>query len=154
MFFGFVLVKAIDSVLSFIVYAYLHLGFWQEFSVLFLSYSIPILALAVYALTILFFIKQLKLISINFDLQRAKFPLFLYLSAVVIAILLNPLQSKFTGWYAETFSSRETIYKFEDILSLYGITNASTVICAWVAIIVLSIYFYRIYKKSELEIKQ
>jgi len=154
MFFGFVLVKAIDSALSFIVNAYLHFGLWQELPLLFLSYSIPILSFFLYLLTILFSIKHLKRKSINFDFQQTKFPIVIYLIAALIAIILNPLQSKLMGLYAETTSSRETIYQVEDMLGLYGITNASTVICSWVAIIILSIYFYRVFKKTEIKTEQ
>ncbi len=150
MFFGFVLIKAIDSILSFLVNAYFHLGIWQEWSVLFLTYSIPVLSFCLYLSTILLSIKYLNEISINFGFQKIKFPIILYSLSVFIAIILNPLQNKLTGLYAQTIFSTDSIYDNEDLLSLYGITNASTAICAWVSIIVLSIYFYRTYRKSEI----
>lgn len=90
------------------------------------------------------FLKQEK-----FDFEKTKFPKGIYAIAVIIAITLNPLRNKLSGLVATEIFSKETIYEPSEYLSLYGTTTAVLGTCSWIALIVLSIYFYRYYKNSE-----
>lgn len=154
MFFGFVLVNAIHSVLRFIVNIYFYIGIWLELSTRFLNYSIPVLSIIIYILISFLGIKYLNLKSINFELSEIKFPKISYIIAAIIAIFLNPLGNKLSGSVGENIASMESNYTASEFLSLYGITQASIGVSSWISIIILSIYFYRIYKKSEIEIEQ
>lgn len=154
MFFGFVLINAIDSVLSFIVDIYFYLGIWIELSVSFLNYSIPAFSIIIYSLTSFLGIKYINHKSINFELSEIKFPKISYITVAIIAIFLNPLGNKLSRIVGENIASMDSSYSASEFLNLYGITHASVGLCGWVSIIILSIYFYRIYKKSEREIEQ
>lgn len=153
MFFGFVLVNAIDSILSFIVNVYLYLGLWLEFAEDFLKYSIPVLSVIIYSITTIAVLKYINTKANNFNFVQLKFPKIEYIISVVIAIFLNPLWNKLMGWMSEKLSSKLD-YELSEFLNFYGITQASIGICSWLTIIILSIYFYRIYRKSELETDQ
>ena len=153
MFFGFVLVNAIDSVLSFIINAYLYLGLWKEFSADFLKYSIPVLSFLLFTITTILVIKYVNQRASNFELNKIRFPKVEYIIAVIIAIFLNPLGNKLLGLMSEKLGTT-TNYEISEFLDLYGTSHASIGICRWVSIIVLSIYFYRIYKKNEVETEQ
>ncbi|MBK5213343.1 MAG: hypothetical protein JJE55_06760 [Flavobacteriaceae bacterium] len=153
MFFGFVLIKAIDSILSFIIHAYFYFGLWMEFSLDFLNYSIPILSVLAYALTIVLVLKYVNQKAIHFEIQKTEFPKVEYIIAIIIVVFLNPLGNKLMGLMAEKISLE---LSFDDIefLNLFGLTEASIAICRWITIIILSLYLYGIYKKKELEIEK
>ena len=153
MFFGFVLVNAIDSVLSFIMDIYFYFGLWMELSVSFLNYSIPALSVIIYSITGFLALKYIRNKTIDFELNKIEFPKVSYIIAVIFAIFLDPLGNNLSGLVGENISEMRSIYTDSEFLKLYGITHASVVLCRWVSLIILSIYFYRIYKKSELEIE-
>ncbi len=154
MFFGFVAVNAADSILRFIIKAYLYFGLWFEFSIDFLSYSIPILGFIIYSLTGILVIKYINHRTINFELSEIEFPKASYFVTALIAILLNPITNKLTGLFAENMVTMNLDYESSEFLKLYGTTEASLGVCGWLTIIFLSIYLYRIYKKNEIETEQ
>src|SRR5690606_1921210 len=154
MFFGFVLVNAIDSILRFIIKTYLHLGLWMEFSIDFLYYSIPALSIIIYASASILAIRYLNRRTINFELNEIRFPKEKYILAVIISILLNPITNKLTGLFAENINTMNLDYEFSEFLKLYGSTEASLGVCGWLTIIILSIYFYKIHKKNKVKTEQ
>lgn len=153
MFFGFVLVNAIDSILSFIINAYLYIGLWIEFSADFLNYSIPILSVIIYFSASILGIKFINEKANNFKFDEIRFPKTEYILSIIIAIFLSPLGNKLMGLMSEKLSSKVN-YDPSEFLSFYGKTQASISICRWLTIIILSIYFYRIYKKVEIKKEQ
>ncbi|MCB0453977.1 MAG: hypothetical protein KDC62_01150 [Aequorivita sp.] len=153
MFFGFVLIKAIDSILRFIINGYLYFGLWMEFPPNFLKYSIPVLSVIVYFFATISVLKYINKKANNFKLEELKFPEIEYIISLIIAIFLNPLWNKLMGLISEKLSAKLS-YEISEFLNFYGVTQASIGICSWLSIIILSIYFYRIYKKSEIKIDQ
>lgn len=153
MFFGFVLISAVDSLLSFIINTYFYFGIWMVFSADFLKYSIPILSVLVYTLTIVLVLKYVNQIAINFELNKTEFPKIVYITAAIIAIFLNPARNKLTGLISEKLAATEH-YETLEFYRFFGITQSSIAICRWTAIIILSIYFYRIYKKKEIKTEE
>jgi len=155
MFFGMVLVNAIDSVLRFLVYSYFHFGLWKELTVNFLLYSIPILSVLLYFFTCIFCIKFLLNKTKKFKSKNIKFPLGLYVISTIIAIFLSPIQYKISNLVlAEIFSKEPEPYENMEFIEIYGTMNFSLETCSWVSIIILSIYFYNIYKKNEIKIEE
>ena len=153
MFFGFVLVNAIDSILSFIVNIYFYFGIWMDFSAVFLNYSIPILSVFVYTLTIVLVLKYVNQKAINFELNKTEFPKIAYITTAIFAIFLNPTINKLIGLISEKLAAT-VHYETIEFYRFFGITQSSIAICRWIAIIILSLYFYRIYKKSEIKTEQ
>jgi len=152
MFFGFVLVKAIDSILKFIVNAYFHFGLWQEFSFDILLYSTPILSILLYSIISILAIKFSQRKFENFQFESIKFPISLFIVSAIISIFLNPIQYKLSGLVFEKVFSREPEpYGNMEFVEIYGTMTFALETCSWISIIILSIYFYRIYKKSEVE---
>ncbi|QQX77058.1 MULTISPECIES: hypothetical protein [Aequorivita] len=154
LFFGFVLINAIDSVLRFIIKAYLYFGLWTELSFNFLKYSIPVLSTIIYGTITVLTIKYIKLRTVDFNIREIKFSKRKYILAVVISIFMDPITNKLSGGFGENIDKMNLDYELSEFLNLYGTTEASLGVIGWLTIIVLSIYFYRIYKKSELETKQ
>ncbi len=155
MFFGFVLINAIDSILRFLVYSYFHFGLWKEMRVDFLLYSIPILSVLLYLFTCIFLIKFLLKKTENFKSKNIKFPIGIYVVSTIIAIFLSPIQYKLSNLVlAKVFSKEPEPYENMEFIEIYGTMNFSLETCSWVSIIMLSIYFYRIYKKSETKAEQ
>lgn len=151
MFVGFVLIRAIDSILSFIISLNFYLGIWFEFPIGFINYSIPILSIIIYALTTVLTLKYLNKKAVNFDLNKIEFPKVVYIIAVIIAIFLNPIKNRLSGFIGEIISSMDLNYTASEFISSYGMMHATIGLCRWAAIIILSIYFYRIYKNSEIK---
>lgn len=152
MFFGFVFIKAIDSILKFIVNAYFNFGVWQELSGKFLLYSIPIFTILLYVITNALVIKLLHIKFHDFQFKKMKFHLSIFSVSIFIAIFLNPIQYKLSGLVLEKVFSREPEpYMKMDFIEIYGTMNLSLETCKWLSIIFLSIYFYKIYDKKEQE---
>lgn len=149
MFFGFVLINAIDSILKFLVNIYFNFGLWREWSVDFLIYSIPALSVLLYLITSIFAIKFLQSKSENFQPENARFSKVIFVISIIIAIFLTPIRHELSGLViAEVFSREPDVYENFEFINIYGITSASLEICSWLTIIILSIYFYRTYKKN------
>lgn len=154
MFFGFVLVNAIDSILSFIVSVYSYSSLYLKLSLNFLYYSIPILTFILYSIPALIFIKYLNKKSVDFNLDKIKLPYVIYIIAIITTILLNPIQNYILEIFSEDFYSLNSPYEPGGIISVLQVMWSSIGICQCLSIIILPIFFYRIYKKSEIETKQ
>ncbi len=154
MFFGFVLINAIDSVLNFIINIYTYGCIYLKFSVNFLYYSIPILTLILYSISSIIFIEYLNKKTIDFKLDKISLPIVSYIIAIILITLLIPIQNYLLGFLSVDFYSLHSPYAGGEIFNVLGIMWSSIGICQCLAILILPIYFYRIYKKSVIETEQ
>jgi hypothetical protein len=140
--FGYFLIAAIDTVLSFIVHIIFYMLLELDFSFSTLTFLIPILTLMIYASTAFLLIKRFGSEQIFIGIFPTKFPKKIFIGIMIIPIILNPITNKFAGVYAESFMDKINVNTIE-YLGLYGWMHSGLYISKWILLITLGIFFLK-----------
>ena len=102
--FGFVFIKAIDSILYFVIHL-MYFGLAElEVSYNVMTYIFPILTFILYSLTAIFLVRRLNNNSNHYLLQLDNFPMKIFIISTAI-LVLYPLTNKLFGIYAANYST-------------------------------------------------
>ena len=141
--FGFVFIKAIDSIL----YFFTHIVYFSEleFDINFIiaKYSIPIITFLSYIIITFILLRKIKSNSDIDGIYFNEFPKNSFLILATIAIFLIPITNKLSSLYTEHHLELHNINS-SDYLEVYNWMHTGLLISRWLILITLIIIYLKI----------
>jgi len=133
--FGFILVTAIDAVLTSLTYAISFTSVKLGLSLSTLSIAIPVITVVLYGLTTYLVLRKIKTDSAIKGIYLTEFPRKTFAIAAFTAIILNGVTNKFNGL---AFENTTELNSSLDALTLYGNVESGLWISKWIIVVVLA----------------
>ena len=149
--FSFVLIRAIDSILYFIINILFLIGIQSKLASDLLFYLIPIISLILYTITTIIVLRKLNIKALCREIYPNKLNITLFILLVVIGITLNPLVNKLSGFYIENqyeIVISENYLTIGQWLHLNGWMDFVIEVSRWIIIIILGVLYWKKNKKT------
>ena len=149
--YSFVFIRAIDSILYFIINILFFVGIQSKLASDLLVYLIPIISLILYTITTIIVLRKLNIKALRREVYPNNFNITLFILLVVIGITLNPLVNKLSGYYIE--NQYETVISENYLtigqwLHLNGWMDFVIEVSRWIIIIILGVLYWKKNKKT------
>lgn len=145
--FGFVFIKAIDSVL----FLFTHLVYFgtSEIGISYniLRFIIPSITFASYILATTLLLKKLRANSKSAGIYLTEFPKRLFTILILIAIFLNPITNKLSGLFAE-YNATSQSGNATEFIGFYGWMHFGIGFSRWLILIVLAYIYFNKYSSE------
>ena len=145
--FGFVFIKAVDSVLFLIT----HLVYFgtSEIGISYnvLKFIIPTVTFVSYILATTLLLKQLKANSKSTGIYLTDFPKRLFTILIIIAIFLNPITNKLAGLFAE-FNAINQSGNATEYINFYGWMHFGIGFSRWIILVILAYTYFNKYNSE------